>query len=166
MARSVAATFGLPAAVGRTLVEPDAARDSERGQWSAPEILRYCLAGLSDSTYRLLAVTGRDIYSPFLSFVYGQAQLDGPLALVSLARLSQQFYGLPENDELLVARAAKEAVHELGHTFGLVHCPIPVCVMSLATNILHIDRKSHELCSSCGKLLRGAGDGIDPEEFL
>ena len=59
---------------------------------------------------------------PVLSFVYGQAQLEGQVAVVSLARLRPEFHGLLPDAAVLERRAATEAVHELGHTFGLVHC--------------------------------------------
>ena len=44
---------------------------------------------------RLLGVTERDLFVPVLSFVYGQAQLGGRVAVVSLARLRPEFHGLP-----------------------------------------------------------------------
>ena len=71
------------------------------------------------------------------------------MALVSLARLRQDFYGLPPDAPLLRERAAKEAVHELGHTFGLVHCPDAFCSMSLSSNIQQVDSKSGGLCPAC-----------------
>ena len=87
----------------------------------------------------MLAVTDRDLFIPVLTFVYGHAQLGGRVAVVSLARLRQEFYGMAPNHELLLERAAKEALHESGHTFGLVHCADRSCAMSLATNIRQID---------------------------
>jgi archaemetzincin len=85
-----------------------------------------------------------------LSFLFGQAQFDGPVAVVSLCRLHQQFYGLPEQEGLLRERTVKEALHELGHTFGLVHCSQPTCAMSLATHIELVDAKAEHYCERCG----------------
>jgi archaemetzincin len=51
--------------------------------------------------------------------------------------------------ELLRARAVKETVHELGHTFGLVHCPRPECVMSRSVNLVQVDAKDGALCRDC-----------------
>ncbi len=73
----------------------------------------------------MLALTGRDLFVPVLTFVFGQAQLGGRVAVVSLARLRQEFYGMAPNGEILMERAVKEALHETGHTFGLVHCRGP-----------------------------------------
>ena len=63
-----------------------------------------------------------DLYVPVLTFVFGEAQLEGNCAVVSTARLHEEFYGMPASDDLLGERLLKEAVHELGHTFGLRHC--------------------------------------------
>ena len=74
-------------------------------------------------------------------------------AIVSLARLRQEFYGLPPNAELLAARARKEVLHELGHTFGLVHCPEVDCTMSLSTNVRQLDLKGSGYCTDCRALI-------------
>ncbi len=84
-----------------------------------------------------------------LTFVFGQSQLDGAGAVVSTYRLQNEFYGLPSNDELLFERAVKEVIHELGHAFGLVHCPDYLCVMSAATYVEDVDLKQAELCREC-----------------
>ena len=70
----------------------------------------------------ILGVTDVDLAIPMLSFLFGQAQLDGRVAVVSLCRLHQEFYGLPADRGLLRERTVKEVLHELGHTFGLAHC--------------------------------------------
>jgi archaemetzincin len=123
--------------------------DGGRQQHSAPLALRRVAAAGDSRPEKLLAVTGCDLFIPMLSFVYGQAQLGGKAGLVSLARLRQQFYGLPANRALLLARSRKEAVHETGHLFGLVHCPDSECAMSLSTNVRQIDLKTDALCPAC-----------------
>jgi archaemetzincin len=88
-----------------------------------------------------------------LSFVFGQAQVGGHAALVSLARLRQEFYRLPEDVELLAERIQKEVLHELGHTLSLIHCQDPSCVMSLATGVRQVDQKAIQYCDSCRALI-------------
>ena len=151
---AVAAAFGREVVRLGPLPEPEGALDSARGQWSAPEMLRALLRARPPGAERILGVTGRDLFIPVLSFVFGQAQIDGPTAVVSLARLSQAFSGFPEDRPLLLSRARKEALHELGHTFGLVHCPDPACPMSLSTGVVQVDRKGEAFCSSCAALVR------------
>ena len=126
---------------------------SSTGRWPVLEMLaRMCPA----DALKLLAVTGRDLFIPVLTFVFGQAQLGGRVAVVSLARLRQEFYGLAPNREILLERAVKEALHETGHTFGLVHCADRSCAMSLATNVRQIDVKQAAFCASCAAQLRRA----------
>jgi archaemetzincin len=91
-----------------------------------------------------------DLAIPMLTFLFGQAQFEGPVAVVSLCRLHQEFYGLPGQESLLRERTVKEVLHELGHTFGLVHCSDPRCAMSLATHIELVDAKAEQYCARCG----------------
>lgn len=133
---------------------PDASFDPARRQYSAPLVLQKLLEKPPGPERKLLAVTSADLFIPMLSFVYGQAQLGGKVAVVSVARLKQEFYGLPPNGALLAGRARKEAVHETGHLFGLVHCEQPDCAMRLSTNIRQLDLKGDALCAGCAALAR------------
>jgi archaemetzincin len=149
----VAEEFGLPV---RQLEIPavDYAYDAERRQYGSIAVLEMLLRLCPGDAGKLLAVTDRDLFVPVLTFVFGQAQLGGRVAVVSLARLRQEFYGLPPNREALVERAAKEAFHETGHMFGLVHCAERSCAMSLATNVRQIDARQAGFCAPCRARLR------------
>ena len=98
---------------------------------------------------RVLGITECDLYIPMLTFVFGQAQLNGRIALVSLARLRQEFYGGTPDLGLLRLRLRKEVGHELGHSMGLIHCSDRGCLMSLATSIQDVDRKTDSFCAAC-----------------
>lgn len=151
---AVAAAFGRPVERLAPLPEPDGALDAARGQWSAPEMLLALLKARPPAAERILGVTARDLFVPVLSFVFGQAQMDGPTAVISTARISQAFSGLPEDRPLLLQRARKEALHELGHTFGLVHCPDSSCPMSLSVGVVQVDRKGESFCAACAALVK------------
>ncbi|MCW5977518.1 MAG: hypothetical protein KIT09_05550 [Bryobacteraceae bacterium] len=127
---------------------PDA-YDPSRRQHNAPLVLKRLLTLFPPGVDKIVAVTACDLFIPMLSFVYGQAQLDGRVAAVSVARLRPEFYGLAPHPPLLLTRARKEAVHETGHLFGLVHCMTNTCAMSLSTNIHQIDLKRDVLCPAC-----------------
>jgi archaemetzincin len=133
--------------------DPDYAWDGRRRQYSSSVILRDILSNLPAGASKICAITEKDLFIPMLSFIYGQAQVDGQAAIVSLARLRQEFYGLPANPALLAARARKEALHELGHTFGLIHCPDAQCAMSLSTNIRQLDLKGNVYCADCRAMI-------------
>ena len=134
--------------------EPLFAYEPQRRQYSSVLILRTLQSVFPADALRLLGVTECDLFIPMLSFVFGQAQLSGGLALISLARLRQTFYGLAENRAVTAARAVKEATHEIGHTFGLTHCLDADCPMSLSNTIWQVDRKREELCPQCAFLLK------------
>lgn len=146
-------SFALQARRMAPLSEPDFAYDPRRGQFGSTEILREVLRRRSADATLVLAVTEADLFIPMLTFVFGLAQLGGRAALISLARLRQEFYGLAPDRSLFLARVAKEALHELGHSVGLVHCLDPACTLSLSTNIGQVDAKGQDLCSVCDALL-------------
>jgi archaemetzincin len=152
---ALAAAFALPVRRVGPIGEP-AAYSARRGQWSSTAFLEALLPLLPRSATRLLGVTERDLFVPVLSFVYGQAQLGGRVAIVSLARLRPEFHGLPGSSEVLARRAAAEAVHEVGHTFGLVHCPDRACPMSLSTDLPDLDGKTATPCPACRVLIQGS----------
>lgn len=125
--------------------------DANRAQYRSIAVLEMLSRLCPADGWKLLAITERDLFIPVLTFVFGQAQLDGRVAVVSLSRLRQEFYGLPADDGVLLDRARKEVLHEVGHTFGLVHCAVRSCAMSLATSVRHIDLKQAGYCEACGK---------------
>jgi len=129
--------------------DPEVSFDPARGQYSSTKVLRCLLDEGSTSSSRILAVVGVDLFAPVLTYVFGEAQLDGRAAVVSIHRLRPEAYGLPADDELLLGRLLKESTHELGHTFGLLHCPDGNCVMHASTYVEDIDLKSAEFCADC-----------------
>ena len=101
----------------------------------------------------MLGVTALDLYVPVLTFVFGEAQVGGCASLVSMHRLTNRFYGLPADDGLLFDRLVKEAMHEIGHNFGLKHCPDWRCVMTSSHAVERLDVKGDEFCRSCSVLI-------------
>ncbi len=104
----------------------------------------------------VLGVTEVDIYADNLNFVFGEAEIDGRRALISLKRLRPEFYGLEPNYELLKIRTLKEAMHEIGHVLGLLHCRNK-CVMRFSNSIVEVDYKDWKYCESCIQKLRKRG---------
>jgi archaemetzincin len=120
-----------------------------RGQYHSTEILKRLLQDPHAESWRILGVTDVDLYIPILTFVFGEAQLGDTGALVSTHRLRPEFYGMPQDPGLIQERLLKEALHELGHTFGLQHCPNYLCVMSASHSVERIDLKQADFCMAC-----------------
>jgi archaemetzincin len=135
--------------------DPELAFDPGRGQYRASTLLRCLLDDPTAPTGRVLGVTGVDLFNPVLTYVFGEAQLSNRGAVVSSRRLRPEMYGLPENLALLQSRLDTEAVHELGHTWGLVHCPEPTCVMHASSYVEEIDLKESRFCAGCLGIVRG-----------
>ncbi|MCS7385390.1 MAG: archaemetzincin family Zn-dependent metalloprotease [archaeon GB-1867-005] len=134
---------------------PPEAYNPLRKQYYSPVILRKLCEKLMDEPFnRILGVADIDLYVEGLNFIFGEAQFKGKCAIITLYRLKPEFYGEERNDELLYERALKEAVHEIGHTLGLNHCPNKICVMHFSNSIWDTDIKSYKYCKSCkNKLL-------------
>lgn len=159
----VAARFECGTRRLEPMTAPHGAHDVKRNQHDATAIMRAALPLCPPDATRLLVVTEHDIYIPMLTFIFGQAQVNGPAAVLSLARLRQEFHGLPAQPGLFVERVLKEVLHELGHTFGLVHCGDRRCAMALSINVTNIDMKRGELCETCAEDLAGRLAATDGE---
>jgi archaemetzincin len=97
----------------------------------------------------MLGLTAVDLYIPILTFVFGEAQMGGPCAVVSAHRLRQEFYGLHPDPTVFLERLLKESVHEIGHTLDLTHCEDYRCAMAPSHAVEWIDLKEGALCPSC-----------------
>lgn len=124
----------------------------ERGQYLSTLILKnYYSSGLIQPGSKNFIITGLDIATPVLSFVFGEAQLNGSVAIVSVFRLYEELYSGTKNEELFFTRLYKELLHELGHNFGLLHCENWDCVMHSASIIEEVDIRGEYYCQSCSK---------------
>lgn len=128
----------------RLAERPSHAFDAVRQQHSSRVILAWLATRVPARGGKLLGVTDVDLFIPVLTFVFGEAQLGGQVAVVSTARLCGG-----TDAGWTAARLIKEAVHEVGHTFGLVHCASPSCVMTRSPGVAAVDRKDERLCGSC-----------------
>jgi archaemetzincin len=104
---------------------------------------------------KVIGVINADIFVEDMDYVFGIAQKGGKMGLVSLYRLDQRYYGKPSDYERFSSRAIREAIHELGHCYGLDHCK-GKCVMQPSNDIMSVDSKPRGFCGDCRERLREA----------
>ncbi|HZD32356.1 MAG TPA: archaemetzincin [Candidatus Angelobacter sp.] len=147
--QALADKFHVPAEILVPPLDPAFTLHAERQQFHSSEILGAMQKYVTRDTWRLLGVSERDLYIPILTFVFGEAQMGGPGAIVSYRRLTQEFYGLPPDLDVLANRLLIESVHELGHTLHLTHCQEYRCAMSSSHAVEYIDIKDSGFCEDC-----------------
>jgi archaemetzincin len=119
----------------------------ERNQYQADGILADLTMMIPATTTLCLGITGADIFSSRMNFVFGIACKGR--ALISTFRLRLEIYGNPPNPKVYRWRVLIEAIHELGHALGLPHCEFSGCVMYFSNWIGDTDRKGPEFCYRC-----------------
>ena len=138
--------------IGASLQMPPAAYNARRNQYDADLILDRVLHRITGE-HKALALLDVDLYVPDKNFIFGLAQYLGRVAVVSLKRLNTTFYGAPPDYRLVLERVTKEAIHELGHVFGLEHCADKTCVMGFSNSIFEVDEKEAAPCEKCRSFL-------------
>ncbi len=136
---------GMKVSIATERKVPAAAFDRARQQYRGDLFLNTARAEVAD---RVLAVTNYDLYASNLNFIFGLADAGTKSAVISLFRLR-----MGVDEATFRRRAVKEAIHELGHTWGLSHCQNPRCVMHFSNSLEDTDRKETEWCESCDRKL-------------
>jgi archaemetzincin len=127
--------------------------DNNRRQYNGNLLLRQVDSMQFPDSLKTIGLFNVDLFIPILTFIFGQAYLKGQTGIASLYRFSNEYYGMKEDKHLLLYRFKKEVIHELGHTFGLIHCHNLTCVMKSSTYVEDIDQKQQHFCHSCRDLL-------------
>jgi archaemetzincin len=138
--------------VGPILADVAFAFDTGREQYHSTPILQRLAEAAPPGALKVLALTDVDLFIPILTHVYGEAQLGGIACIVSTYRLNSGA-GTRHFTETGARRVVKEAIHELGHTFKLRHCPDAACIMHYCRSEADVDRKSNDLCRYCRVML-------------
>jgi archaemetzincin len=149
LAASLARILRASCHVSGEILRAENALSDVRGQYHSSVILQQLHQRSTRPGLKRLAIAEFDLFVPVLTFVFGEAQLSGANAIVSIHRLREDFYGLPPDAAKLDERLLKEALHEIGHTQGLRHCVDWRCAMASSHSVERLDLKSPTFCRAC-----------------
>jgi archaemetzincin len=149
VAEAVKHEFSLSVNIKEGHIDLSEFYDPVRRQYNGVKLLKEVERLYSGDSHKTIGLFSVDLFIPILTYIFGQAYLKGSTGIASHYRLSNERYGINTNDSLILERFKKEVIHELGHTFGLIHCHVPTCVMRASTYVEDIDQKSENLCSDC-----------------
>ena len=152
IAGEIQRVFGFSTGIDCILDDLSFALDHNRNQHNSTMILEQLAASAPGQALKVIAVAQVDLFIPILTHVYGEAQLGGTACVVSTFRLNEG-RSVMNISQQYIERIVKEAIHELGHTFDLRHCPEATCIMHYCRNEEDVDRKSNELCRYCKVML-------------
>lgn len=153
LALTLPARFDTPSVEAHADLNITGTYNATRRQYHSTRLLAQLREIAPAGGSKILGITDLDLFIPIFTFVFGEAEVSGRVALMSTHRLHQEFYGLPGDGQLLFARAEKEAIHELGHAFGLAHCRSFDCVMRFSNSVEEVDLKACDFCQLCAARL-------------
>jgi archaemetzincin len=149
LANDVRLVFGKPVLVEQFHHDIASHFEPARKQYNANRLLQIVHAEYATEGIKTMGLFRVDLFIPILTYIFGQAQYKGNAGIASVFRLRNEQYGMKGNDQLLYERFRKVVIHELGHTFGLIHCHVPICVMRPGTYVEDIDQKKQLFCNKC-----------------
>ena len=146
----------LPAEILTPLEPPTAAFDAIHRQYNAATILNCFESGPYDNYDKVIGVFNVDLFIPTFAYVFGEAKQGGKHALVSLFRLTKGKEGRDPPSAILYERAAKVALHELGHLYNLSHCEEKKCLMHYSGGLADLDNIPLYFCRYCNTYFQDA----------
>jgi archaemetzincin len=149
IANDITVEFKYPALRQESRMDLAGFYDPKRRQYDGRKLLKQMDTMLTPATFKAIGLFRVDLFIPILTYIFGQAIFKGKTGIASLYRLRNEQYGMKRDNDLLFDRFRKVIIHEIGHTFGLVHCYVPSCVMRSSTYVEDIDQKKHNLCAKC-----------------
>lgn len=153
IAENVAKKFQQKVDIEEKYIELSLYYDPMRRQYNGYKLLKEIDAQPYSNKIKKIAIFQVDLFIPILTYIFGQATFNGNTGIASLYRLRNELYGLKKDNKLMFERFCKVIIHELGHTFGLIHCHTPSCVMNSSTYVEDLDQKESSFCPLCNSAL-------------
>ena len=154
LCQSLEKTFNRQVEIRNKVGSLEYAYDAARYQYKSPLLLSRLRRMKKEWGDKILGVVDVDLYSPGYDFIYGEADMDTGAATLSINRLVTNAQSIQGNLNLSTDRIIREATHEIGHLYGLGHCPDPQCVMRTCTCIPEVDAAGGGLCAACTEKLK------------
>jgi len=148
--------LNLEAEIIPPLEYPEYAFDKGRLQYDAGLIINAFESMHFPNYEKVIGVLDVDLFVPVFTHVFGEARQGGTYALVSLYRLKKISDGSSSDISVQLERAAKVALHELGHLFDLHHCMDERCLMHFSGGLEDLDRAPLYFCRYCSIYFRDA----------
>lgn len=136
------------------LDSPSYAFDKERLQYNVASILHQLESTPVKGVEKVVGILNVDLYLPVFTHVFGEARQGGKVALISTFRLGENHSNHSTPSSLVLERAAKVALHEVGHLYGLTHCDNRQCLMYFSGNIEDLDEIPFFFCRYCRRYLQ------------
>ncbi|WP_423129259.1 archaemetzincin family Zn-dependent metalloprotease [Gaoshiqia sp. Z1-71] len=149
--------FLIPVKIKEGYLDLSEFYDPARKQYDANRLLKEIELNFASDRAKTIGIFNVDLYIPILTYIFGQAFLNGRCGIVSVYRLRNERYGMKPDEQAFTDRIRKEVIHELGHAFGLIHCIHSTCVMRSGTYVEDIDQKSWSFCPKCRNELKNSG---------
>lgn len=146
--------FKITTQILSSMEQPEYALDERRLQYNAGTIIETFESMHFNDHDKIIAVLNQDLFLPIFTHVFGEARQGGTCGIVSLFRLVKNPDGSAPLKPLIHERAAKVALHELGHLFNLLHCEHKQCLMHFSGSIKELDEMSLQLCEYCSIYLQ------------
>ncbi len=162
LGEKVAGIFGYPVKICDLPDDMEFAYSQERNQYNSTLILNKLAETAPPDCIKTLAICKKDLFIPILTYVFGEAQLSGRSCIVSIFRLKDT-RAIMDPEGVFAERVIKEAVHELGHTFGIRHCSDSSCVMHYCRSLNDVDNKKIRMCRYCNIMLEDERERMEKQ---
>lgn len=155
LATSIGPVFDRSVDILKGMKVPEESYNVIRGQNYASVILNKLERVKANQREFIVGLLEEDIYLPDEAFIIGYSDTVLRTAVVSLFRIRQEFYGLPEDDKKVFSRLFKQSIFHLSPLFELPSCRNPRCINYYSQKMFDIDSKGEKFCDLCRRKISG-----------